>query len=210
MSTDPFDVFKDDGFDAVLRDTTPLPSVAKAQAGEGFVETCPKCNGSGQFVSYSGRVLGNCFACKGKGKNIYKSSPEARAKSRERTASAKVSREQQIEADAKAWLAANVDEGIWLVDAAQRNALRNGTFTFPQDLLNKLWQYGSLTDGQLAAVQRLMAKDVERKPRRPRRRSLTLPGSIASRPPSTLRWRTALPRARACSCAPPRSRSAPW
>jgi uncharacterized protein DUF6011 len=28
-------------------------------------QPCPKCNGTGQFISYSGRVVGGCFACKG-------------------------------------------------------------------------------------------------------------------------------------------------
>lgn len=28
---------------------------------------CEKCNGSGKFIGYTGRVVGPCFACKGKG-----------------------------------------------------------------------------------------------------------------------------------------------
>ena len=30
-------------------------------------DICPKCNGSGNFIGYTGRVVGPCFACKGKG-----------------------------------------------------------------------------------------------------------------------------------------------
>jgi hypothetical protein len=30
-------------------------------------EICTKCNGSGNFIGYTGRVVGPCFACKGKG-----------------------------------------------------------------------------------------------------------------------------------------------
>jgi len=28
---------------------------------------CPKCNGRGKFVAYTGRVVGNCFTCNGSG-----------------------------------------------------------------------------------------------------------------------------------------------
>jgi len=127
-----------------------------------FSEGCPKCRGTGQFVSYSGRVLGPCFACKGAGKNTYATSPEARAKSRERAAVKRVEKGQQIMADAKAFIEAHPAEIEWLVKAGARNIEKGGTFTFPQDVLTKLHEYGSLTDGQLAAVQKLMERDKQR------------------------------------------------
>jgi hypothetical protein len=34
---------------------------------------CEKCNGSGNFIGYTGRVVGPCFACKGKGVKEVKS-----------------------------------------------------------------------------------------------------------------------------------------
>ena len=40
-----------------------------------FTETCPACRGSGNFVSYTGRVVGNCFKCKGAGKRTFATSP---------------------------------------------------------------------------------------------------------------------------------------
>lgn len=139
------------------------PPASYAGVAASYTESCRKCGGSGRFTSYSGRVLGDCFACKGKGSNSFATSPEARAKSRDRAIVAKVQKGQQIAADAQAWIDANPAEARWLADAGKRNAERGGTFTFPQDVLNKLWQYGSLTEAQVAAVQRLMAKDVERK-----------------------------------------------
>lgn len=159
--SNPFDIFND-GLDAPAAAGPAMPSVAKAQAGEGFVEACPKCRGTGRFISYSGRTLGDCFACKGAGKRTFASSSDDRAKSRNRAAAKRIEREQQIEIDGKAWLAAHPAEAKWLADTAKRNVERDGSFTFPQELLTKLWQYGSLTDGQLAAVQRLMAKDADR------------------------------------------------
>jgi len=43
-----------------------------------FAETCPKCRGTGRFIGYTGRPLGECFACKGAGKRTFRTSPEAR------------------------------------------------------------------------------------------------------------------------------------
>jgi len=159
--SNPFDTLTDD-LDAVPAQGPEMVSVAKAQAGPEFIEVCPKCRGGGQFISYSGRVLGPCFACKGKGKNVYKSSPEARAKGRERAANKATAREQEIKDNATAWIEAHPAEAKWLADAGKRNAERGGTFTFPADVLNKLWQWGTLTDGQLAAVQKMMARDATR------------------------------------------------
>jgi len=31
------------------------------------LNACPKCDGTGQFITYSGRVGGDCFACNGTG-----------------------------------------------------------------------------------------------------------------------------------------------
>ena len=50
-----------------------------------YVERCKSCGGSGRFVSYSGRVVGECFKCKGAGEMSYKTSPEHRAKARRRS-----------------------------------------------------------------------------------------------------------------------------
>ena len=41
-----------------------------------FEETCPACRGSGVFRSYTGRIVGNCFKCKGKGVQFFKTSSD--------------------------------------------------------------------------------------------------------------------------------------
>jgi len=127
-----------------------------------FSEGCPKCRGTGTFYSYSGRALGPCFACKGAGKNTFATSPEARAKSRERALAKRVEKAQEIIDSANSFRATYPDVVAWLEGSAKRNAARGGSFTFPADLLEKLNQYGSLTDAQLAAVRKLMARDAER------------------------------------------------
>src|SRR5580704_9130342 len=66
-----------------------LPAEVQAAV---FVEKCPSCRGSGNFVSYSGRIVGPCFKCKGKGKFERKTSPEARATARAKSAERKVNK----------------------------------------------------------------------------------------------------------------------
>jgi hypothetical protein len=131
-----------------------------------FVEGCPKCRGTGQFVSYSGRVLGQCFACKGAGKLEFKTSGADRAKARNRAAESKATKEAAIAEQAKAFVEAHRPEVVWLTNAAQRNVERGGTFTFPADVLGKLWQYGELTEGQLGAVRKLMLRDAAKQEER--------------------------------------------
>lgn len=124
-----------------------------------YTEPCKKCRGSGSFVSYSGRYLGPCFTCKGKGTLTFKTSADQRFKGRqaakrsaERKAEEKLSKLQQWDLDhpiEAAWLTAN-----------------NGKFEFATSLAESLSKYGSLTEGQLAAVRKCIARDDERRAQR--------------------------------------------
>lgn len=60
------------------------------------------------------------------------------------------------------WVHEHRAESDWMTEAARRNETRGGGFDFPQAMLNALAKYGSLTDNQLAAVRRLMLRDVQR------------------------------------------------
>tara|TARA_S200002703_G_scaffold124339_1_gene110422 strand:- start:54 stop:614 length:561 start_codon:yes stop_codon:yes gene_type:complete len=51
-----------------------------------YKEDCWKCNGSGVLPHYFAIFDGQCFACNGRGYRAYKTSPEVRAKNRERAA----------------------------------------------------------------------------------------------------------------------------
>ena len=81
------DQFEDD-FGSASGDLAKAVTATAAQ-NAAHVQTCPKCSGRGVFVSYSGRVLGDCFACKGKGTQSFKTSPAARAQSRAKVADRK-------------------------------------------------------------------------------------------------------------------------
>lgn len=112
-----------------------------------FTEPCQKCGGTGRF-----RDLGPCFACQGRGKKTFKTAPEKRAKARAAAAG-------KLEAAIEAWKAEHPAAYAWLLARTDR-------FEFATSCWNGLRKYGALTDNQLAAVERLMARDVERDAKR--------------------------------------------
>ncbi len=144
---DPFADFE--GFDDELQ-TSPA-SAARSRADQ-YVERCDKCHGTGQY----GR-LGQCFACKGTGQRTYRQSWDQRAKARAYAASAK-------ERAAQTWRDTHVEEVAWMTSRAER-------FAFASGMLEAVAKYGSLTDGQLAAVRRCMARDSERDVQRAQERA---------------------------------------
>lgn len=122
---------------------------------DSYMEACQKCRGTGRFYSYSGRNVGPCHACKGAGKRTFSTSPEYRAQARATSAAKKIGAELaknvMIE-DFKtgqpavwAWMQENVDQGS------------NG-FPFAISLHAALLQYGSLTERQLEAALKCIAK----------------------------------------------------
>jgi len=127
---------------------------AAAQLGMGVARsaatvaryTCDKCRGSGKFYSYTGRLVGDCMKCHGGG--LLKTDP---AVSAQRRAKAQAT----VAAKRTAWAEAHAAEISYL--AAQRES-----FEFAQSMRAAIAQYGSLTDGQLAAVRRLMERSAER------------------------------------------------
>jgi hypothetical protein len=140
---------------------TPPPSYTPPETR--FEEPCPKCRGTGQFIGRNGYALGQCFACKGAGKNIFRTSPEARAKNRATSNARKATREAEQRAErtaqAEAFKVARPDVWAWLQKTSPR-------FEFAASMTSALTTYGSLTANQLAAVGRCMAKDAEREQER--------------------------------------------
>jgi hypothetical protein len=118
-------------------------------AEQRFEENCPKCRGTGRFTGRNGRVFGNCFACKGQGKQTFRTSPEDRAKGRVATAVAKARDAAEVLA---AFAAANPVIWAWL-DA------NRATFDFAAKMVEDLVRFGSLTEGKMAACQRLADRE---------------------------------------------------
>lgn len=120
-----------------------------------FEQSCPKCGGSGIYMGHS-RFGMQCFACKGKGKMTFKTSPATRMK-----AKANSQRRAVAKADAQAnkaaeWKEANPAEAAWMQASAER-------FEFARSMLDALNKYGHLTERQMETVQRLTVQDAERK-----------------------------------------------
>jgi hypothetical protein len=108
-------------------------------------ESCRKCRGSGRFVSYSGRVLGDCFACKGKGKVYYRQSLAERQKRAEQAAARK-------QAQATSFAEQHPEIMAWIAKAAPR-------FDFAASLRDQIMRKGALSERQ-TAVREAKAVDL--------------------------------------------------
>lgn len=132
-----------------------LANAATAVDLQSYVEPCKRCGGSGVYRAPSsyGR---DCFLCKGTGKQFFKTSPEQRAKTREQAAARK---QRQGEQRKSMWAEQHPTEHAWLVAKAP-------SFNFALDMLANVQKWGSLTDGQMAAVRRMRDADAERDAKR--------------------------------------------
>ena len=138
----------DDLFNGPIGDVRAVPVRAPATyTPKLYAEPCSKCRGSG---SWQGR--GRCFACNGAGKQTFKTSPEARAKSHAASIQRKADREQEA---LKAFEETHPAVYAWL----KANCACN---EFAGSVWGGLHKFGSLTDGQRGAVERIIARNAER------------------------------------------------
>lgn len=136
------------------------PAVAnKFKETRQFTEACRKCRGTGRYNAPSSHGS-RCFECDGVGTKTFRTSPEQRAKAKSSTASRKAAKGAAIAvakaAAAAAFRAANPVICSWIDANAE-------SFGFAKSMLAALNQWGSLTPGQTGAIERLIAKDAERK-----------------------------------------------
>lgn len=152
------------------------PRYVTVPAAVTYTQACPKCGGTGIFRSYTGRSLGNCFSCKGAGKFEFKTSPEQRARAtQQRHDRQERARQENLDAFAAERPAAYA----WMVAQAPR-------FEFAASMLEALKKWGTLTEGQLAAVERCIQRDAERAAERaatraaaPKAAAITMPALYA-------------------------------
>lgn len=121
--------------------TGPRPAPPEHYQPQDFTEPCKKCRGSGVW-----RPGYPCFACKGKGKLTFKTSPAQRAQKR---ASAGDRKAANAAAALEAFKTEHPDVWAWM-DGSE--------YPFAVSLRDGLAKYGSLTDGQLAAARRSIEK----------------------------------------------------
>jgi hypothetical protein len=124
---------------------------------DSYVEKCSKCAGTGNFRSYMGRVVGQCFACKGVGHKTYKTDSQTRAANRAKSTDRR-SRNRQENLDS--FRQFQPAAAAWIETAAA------GGFDFAKSLAEAIAKYGDLTEKQLAVVERCIVKDAERNAQR--------------------------------------------
>ena len=159
-----FDDLEDETFwaDAPSENIQPFgsnPNVTEMPAGPQFKERCAKCGGTGTWRG--GRMSGQCFACKGVGYKVFRTAPADRYKARTQAADRKV-------ANLQAWQEANAAVVAWV----RRRSTGDRPFDFAVSLAASLRQYGTLTDGQVAAVERQIERDVVRNAERDAQRAV--------------------------------------
>lgn len=108
---------------------------------------------SGTFVSWAGRSVGPCFKCKGTGIRKFKTSPESRAKAKDRAVARKAKARQDRADDAAAYAEAHAELFAYLNEVSGWNG-------FAAKMLEAVTKYGSLTVNQKAAVEKMHAKHV--------------------------------------------------
>lgn len=132
-------------------------ALSNATSTRTFEQPCAKCSGTGRFVGYTGRVLGNCYTCKGTGVIRTKTDPKVLEANRAKAADKRAQQDAEAKAACEAWLGANPAEAEWLREAAGRG------FEFAASLWEALRKYGRFTEKQEAAVRNAAAKSAERK-----------------------------------------------
>lgn len=111
-----------------------------------FVENCPDCGGRGQFVSWSGRIVGPCFKCKGKGKVTHRQPLAVREKQRQQRADRKA---KEAQSNLDAFAEAHPDVWAWI---------DGNTFEFAVAMKQAIEKFGHLTDKQLSASRKCAEK----------------------------------------------------
>lgn len=150
---DSLDTFYSDfGYDPTVKTDTsrPLPTYSKPIA-QPYSEPCKSCSGTGQFRGYSGRIVGTCFKCKGTGTLVFKLSPEKRQAGRAYAAKRQAARQEEVKAAANTYAEQHPEVVAWLA--------ANQTFEFAISLQAALTKFGHLTEGQEAAVIRIIEKN---------------------------------------------------
>jgi len=141
-----------------MEDDLDFGAPAKSSASEVtyFEQACPKCNGTGRYTfGYVHVRSGECFACKGKGKMSFKTSPATRMKAKMASQKRAVAKADAQANKATEWKEANPAETAWMEASAPR-------FEFARSMLDALNKFGHLTERQMETVQRLTVQDAER------------------------------------------------
>ncbi|HBN9635003.1 DUF6011 domain-containing protein [Pseudomonas aeruginosa] len=128
-----------------IEQASSLKSERKVSTAKAFIETCPRCHGSGRYhrCSEHGTI---CLKCNGKGKLEFASSPEQRAAARARVAKKK---EDNSLAKLRAFEAQHPDIAAWWTDS---------DYGFAVSLRADAARFGRLSENQMDAARRCIEK----------------------------------------------------
>ena len=116
---------------------------------------CESCRGSGKFISWSGRVVGPCFKCEGKGEILRAPGyAVAKAKREERKVAQKVE-DNALRLSGQKLLQEKFPEEIADLIAYANRGIHND---FMESLLVRFNKYGELSEGQIGALTRGIEK----------------------------------------------------
>jgi hypothetical protein len=159
MNTKPLNDSLDNLFTGDTGEVRTAPVVDRPAAAEyaklkeeGYFEKCTKCSGTGEFRGWSGRSFGTCFACKGKGGQTFKTPRAVRVANRSKVEERKEKKANEAWA---AFVAQQPAVAAWI-------EAKRGSFEFAAKMRDAVVRFGDLTEGQLAACQRCVDKDVAR------------------------------------------------
>ena len=111
-----------------------------------FVEACRKCGGTGRYGSF-----GQCYACKGRGKNEFKTSAADRAKARQGNDRRSASK---LEANWTAFVEEYPGEAAWIT--------ANPNFSFAVAMGEAARKWGGLTETQMETVRKCITREAVR------------------------------------------------
>lgn len=132
------------------------PAVSAAPAATSYTEPCPKCRGTGRYDAPSSLGHHRCTKCAGRGYLTFKTSAADRAAARQSATARKAAK---LAEDVTSFGVAYPHIVAWLNERAE-------SFGFASSLKASLAKYGSLTDGQIAAVERCILQDAARAERK--------------------------------------------
>jgi len=124
---------------------------------------CQDCRGSGRFISYAGRLVGDCFRCGGTGhakprRQLRMDPASVAQRQKDRVYAAQKKTDKALEISAKVSQFKDNNPQVW--DWLSREFRRGNEFA--ASLVASLGTYGNLTPNQVAAVERNVMKAAER------------------------------------------------
>lgn len=164
--SNPFEGLDGGEFDADLAANDAKPAAfdpAKGMLEQGFSKAkiakfeqpCKPCKGGGKFISWTGRVVGECYRCSGTGVIFTKTDPKVLKAKRDKVVAKRHAAAKQNAEAAVEFLASNQPIHDWFtVNLAKDNE-------FAQSLFNQLTVKGSLSAGQIGAIEKSIAREAE-------------------------------------------------